>query len=145
MRNQILKGLATFGLFLTLAAASVQAQTGYRIEVNVPFEFTAGETSLPAGVYTVELISANVLLVHSIAGKKSVLLIARQAEHVGTRKPERIIFNRYGDRYFLSQTFLSGADLGSQVNPSRAERHLAREYRLAKSDAKSQKVEVAVR
>ena len=145
MRKQLLKGLTTFGVFLTLIVGSVQAQTGYKIEVNIPFDFTAGETSLRAGIYRVELISTNVLLVYSIDGKKSVLLMARQAEHVGKQKPARIIFNRYGDGYYLSQAFLSGADLGSQVNPSRAERRLAREYRLAKSNAKSQKVEVAVR
>ena len=144
MRKQLL-GLATFGVFLTLTVASAQAQTGYQMAANIPFDFTAGETSLRAGIYSVKLISENTLLVRSIDGKKSVLLLARQAEPVGTQKPARIIFNRYGDRYFLSQTWLSGADVGLQVNPSRAERDLAREYRLAERDAKSQKVEVAVR
>ena len=144
MRKQLL-GLATFGVFLTLIVGSVQAQTGHKIEVNVPFDFTAGETSLRAGVYTVNLISGNTLLVRSRDGKKSVLLLARQAKHVGTRKPARIIFNRYGDRYFISQTFLSGADPGCQIDPSRAESHLAREYRLVKSDSTSQVVQVALR
>ncbi len=144
MRKQLL-GLATFGVFLTLIVASAQAQTGYQMAANIPFDFTAGKTSLPAGIYNINLISENTLLVRSIDRKKSVLLLARQAGHVGTRKPARIIFNRYGDRYFLSQTFLSETDLGFAVNPSHAERDLAREYRLAERDAKSQKVEVAVR
>ena len=145
MRKQLLKGLATFGVFLTLTVASAQAQTGYQMTANIPFDFTAGETSLRAGIYSIKLISQDTLLVSSSDGKKSVLVLARQAEHVGTRKPARIIFNRYGDRYFLSRTFLSESDLGCQVNPSRAERHVAREYALAKSDAKSLKVEVAAR
>ena len=144
MRKQLL-GLATFGIFLTLTVVSAQAQTGYQTTANIPFDFTAGKASLPAGIYNITLISGNTLLVRSTDGKKSVLLLARQAGHVGTRKPARIIFNRYGDRYFLSKTFLSEWDVGSQVNLSRAERDLAREYRLAERNAKSQQVEVALR
>ena len=145
MRKQLLKGLTTFGLFLTLIVGSVQAQTGHMLEVNIPFDFAAGRTSLRAGSYSVKLISENKLLIRSRDGKKSVLLLARQAKHLGTGKPARIIFNRYGDRYFLSQTFLSEADPGCAVDPSRAERDLAREYSVAKTNAKSGKVEVAVR
>ncbi len=141
MRKQLFKGLATFGVFLTIAVGSVQAQSGYKVEGNIPFDFTVGETSLRAGIYSVEPISTNLLLVRSIDGKKSVLRLARQAEPVGTRKPARLIFNRYGNRYFLSQAFWSGAD-GSEVTPSRAERHLAKENRLSKGDANSQKVAV---
>ena len=144
MRKQLL-GLAAFAVFLTLNVASAQAQTGYQMTANIPFDFTAGETSLRAGIYSVKLISGNTLQISSRDGKKTVLLLARQAEHVGTQKPARIIFNRYGDRYFLSQTFLSEMDLGCQVNPSGAERSLTKELSLAKGDAKSQKVQVAVR
>ena len=85
MRKQLL-GLATFGLFLTLAVASAQAQTGYQMTANIPFDFTAGETSLRAGIYSVTLTSEDALLVRSSDGQKSVLLLARQAEHVGKRK-----------------------------------------------------------
>ena len=145
MRKQLLKGLTTFGVFLSLIVASVQAQTGYTIEANIPFDFTAGQTSLSAGVYSVRLTSEGTLLLRGIDGKKSVLLLARKAEQVATRKPARIIFNRYGDRYFLSQAFPGEAGLGSQLNPSHAERQLAREYRLAKNNSTSQKVEVAMR
>ena len=145
MKKQLLKGVTTFGLFLTLIVGSVHAQTGYKLEINIPFDFTAGRTSLPAGIYSVKLISDNTLLVRSHDGKKSVVVLARQAEHVGTRKSALIVFNRYGNRYFLSQTFLNETDPGCQVNPSRAERQLAMEYRFAKSNAKSEKVEVAVR
>ena len=145
MRKQLLKGLATFGLFLTLIVGSVQAQTGSTAEVNIPFDFTAGRTSLPAGIYSVKQTSESTLLVRSIDGKTSVLLLARQAEPVGTEKPARMTFNRYGDRYFLSQAFLSGSGVGQQVISTHAERQLAREFRLAKSDAKFQRVEVALR
>ena len=143
MRKQFL-GLATFVAFIALAVGSVQAQTGYRIQTNIPFDFTAGETSLRAGSYSVEMISDNALLFRSIAGKKGVLLLTRATEPGGTEQA-RIIFNRYGDRYFLSQVCVSGGDVGRELHPSGAERRLAKELTLAKGNAKPQKVQVAVR
>jgi hypothetical protein len=145
MRKQLFKALAICGLFLTLAVGSVQAQTGYKIEVNIPFDFTAGKASQPSGIYSVNLISEYVLLVRSIDGKKSVLVLAnRTIEPESTQEPERIIYNRYGDRYFLSQIWLNRRDAGSGFNPSSAERRLANEHRVAQGDAKPQKVDVAV-
>ena len=142
MRKQLFKGLATFGVFLALAVGSVQAQTGYEIEVNIPFDFTAGKASLPSGIYRVKLISDNTLLVRSIDGKKGVMLLALATEPLQTEKSERIIFNRYGDRYFLSQAWMSRSHFGRELHPSRAERRLAKEHRLSKGDANSQKVAV---
>ena len=144
MRKQLL-GLATFVAFITLVVGSVQAQTGYRVQTTIPFDFTAGESSLRAGVYAVEQISNNALLVRSIDGKKGVLLLTRAIEPGRTQKPARIIFNRYGDRYFLSQAWVGGGDVGREVHASGAERRLAKELSLAKGNAKSQKVQVAVR
>jgi hypothetical protein len=144
MRKQLL-GLATFVAFITLAVGSMQAQTGYQIQTNIPFDFTAGKTSLRAGTYAVVMISENTLLVRSIDGEKSVLLLARQAESEGKQKLARLIFNRYGDRYFLWQAWVTGGDVGRELYPSGAERRLAKELSLAKGDAKSQKVQVAVR
>ena len=103
-------------------------------------DFTARRYLLPS-----RLISDNALLVRSIDGKKSVLLLTRATEPGGKEKPARIIFNRYGDRYFLSQAWVSGGDVGRELHPSGAERRLAKELSLAKGDAKSQKVQVAVR
>ena len=145
MKKQLFNAFAMCGVFLTLAVGSVQAQTGYRIQINIPFDFTAGESSLRAGIYTVEQISDSTLLVRSIDGKKSVLLLTRATDPVRTEQKARIIFNRYGDLYFLSQAWVIGGDVGRELDPSSAERRLAKELSLAKADEKSQKVQVALR
>jgi len=54
-------------------------------------------------------------------------------------------FLNAGRGYFLSQVWLSRADSGRELDPSDTERRLAKEYPVAKGNAKSQKVEVAVR
>ncbi len=45
--------LTTLSLFVTLAVVSVHAQSDARLNVNIPFEFSARNKVLPVGEYTV--------------------------------------------------------------------------------------------
>src|SRR4051812_1738637 len=60
MKKQLTKALMMIGLvsLLTLVAAarSAQAQSRISYTANIPFEFTVGNTTLPAGLYTVTQI-----------------------------------------------------------------------------------------
>ena len=145
MRKQVFTGVAMFGLLLTLAVASVHAQSRTRIEATIPFDFTIGNTNLQAGKYSVKFTSRNALLLRSEDGKQSAIILAPRAVGGDVNKPERMVFHRYGDRYFLAQIWMLRGDSGRELDPSSAERRLAKEQRAAKGDAKPQKVEVAVR
>jgi hypothetical protein len=57
---------------------------------------------------------------------------------------QRLVFNKYGDQYFLSQVWLS-VDRGRQLFPSGTERNAAREYSLANNNAKPERFEIAIR
>lgn len=145
MKNQIIRSTAILGLFFMLAIASVQAQTPSRVEVNIPFDFSAGKATLKAGSYSIKKVSANVLAVRSVDGKTTTLVNAPLT--IGSRDSkagERLVFNQYGDQYFLSQVWLS-VDTGRQLFTSGAETKAAREYKLANKDAKPQRVEIAAR
>ena len=52
----------------------------------------------------------------------------------------RLVFNRYGDQYFLSQVWMAGSDTGRDLFQSRNERNLAKESKLARSKSEYQKV-----
>ena len=56
---------------------------------------------------------------------------------------ERLVFNQYGDQYFLSQVWLS-VDTGRQLFTSGVETKAAREYKLANNNAKPKRVEIAM-
>lgn len=144
MKNQILRNTAILGLFFMLAVASVNAQTARRAEVTVPFDFTAGKTTLKAGSYSVKKLSGNAIQFRTADGETTALVNAQLSlDSRDFKAGQRLVFNKYGERYFLSQVWLS-VETGRQLFTSPAEANAAREYRLAKKNAKPERVDVAM-
>ena len=114
---------ATFGILatLSLAATSLMAQSKPLIKVNVPFDFVAGAKTLPAGEYQVHAEQSNVVLIQSMDSKSNMNLIAHSAQDRQMDGVAALRFNRYGDRYFLSEIW-TGGDVGRQLPKSRAEK-----------------------
>jgi len=143
MKKTVTTIIAAVGLFLTLAVASVSAQTPTGAEVNIPFDFSAGKASLKAGTYVIIRKSDSMLQVRQANEKRTILVNAPLT--IGSRDyraGERLVFNRYGDEYFLTQVWFT-ADQGKQLLPSNAETSAARE--LVKRNLKPERVEIAVR
>jgi hypothetical protein len=115
MKHQIYRLVAIFGIFLGLAVASVQAQAPSRVEVNIPFEFSAGKTTLKPGVYSIRRMSGNLLSLRNIDDKSTVILNAPVT--INSNDPEaveRLVFNKDGGCYLLSQIWLT-ADSGREL------------------------------
>jgi len=145
MKHQILKTIAILGLFFMLAMTSVSAQTTGKVEVKIPFDFTAGKATFKAGTYSIKRVSNNSVAIRSLDGKTTKLIDAPLA--IGARDSkagERLVFNQYGDQYFLSQVWVE-ADSGRQLFTSAAEKKVAQEYKLAHNNEKPQRVEIATR
>ena len=145
MKNKIQKSIAIVGLFFMLAVTSVSAQTLGKMEVKIPFDFTAGNVTFKAGTYSIKPVSDNSLAIRSADGKTNSLILAPLT--IGSRDSkagERVIFNKYDGQYFLSQVWLH-VDLGRQLFTSGEERKAAREYKLAHKNASPQRVEIAAR
>lgn len=131
MKHQIFKLTALFAIFLGLAVAGVNAQAPSKVEVNIPFEFSAGTKTLPKGVYSIKRLSGNYLTLRSVDGKSSVILNAPLNLSSLDDKGERLVFSKYGDEYFLSQIWLT-TDTG-------------RELSVRKKAAKPELVEISLR
>ena len=143
MKNQISKTIAIFGLFFMLAITSVNAQAQGRVEVKIPFDFTAGKVTFKAGTYRIKRVTDTSLAIRSIDGKKQALLSAPLG--IGSRDSkagERVVFNQYGDQYFLSQVWLS-SDSGRQLFTTGTEAKVAVDYKIGHNNAKPQRVEIA--
>src|ERR1700682_5628489 len=92
--------LAT-GLFAAMACAGLYAQT-VDLRANVPFDFRMGKTLMPAGEYVIHH-SAGVLSVRAQSGCTAALHITLlESRHRASSKGS-LVFNRYGDSYFLSK------------------------------------------
>lgn len=127
MKKQIYTAIAILTMFVGLAGVSVQAQTSSKVEVNIPFEFSAGSETLQAGVYTIRRASANLLVLSNRDGKSVILNAPLSLE--SKDKAERLVFSRRGENYHLSQVWLSGEN-GRQLLPH---------------DRKSDRIELAIR
>lgn len=106
---------------LKLVATSLMAQSKPVIKVNVPFDFVAGAKTLPAGEYQVQTEWPSVALMQRKDSKSNVNLAVHFAP---TRRMSGVAvlrFNRYGNRYFLSEIW-TGSDLAQELPKSRAER-----------------------
>ena len=114
MKQHIFKLTAIFAIFLGLVVTGVQAQAPSKVEVNIPFEFSAGKTTLEPGVYSIKRMSGSYLSLRSVDGKSTVILNAPVNLTSLDDKPERLVFNKYGDQYYLSQIWLT-ADTGRQL------------------------------
>src|SRR5258705_11307137 len=128
MRKQAFGMLAMLSLLLMLAAASVHAQTN-RSTINIPFSFTVGHKTLPAGEYTIEPArreSDNVWQIQTKDGHSNVFFTTTSVWSKKTQEDTRLVFNNYDGQYFLSQIWSNGSNSGREVHVSRPESTLAK-------------------
>lgn len=115
MKNKIYRVIAIFGMFLGSAMVNAQAQAPSKAKVDIPFEFSAGKTTLHAGVYNIRRMSADVVTLRSEDGKSTVILHAPVTETSSDPNAvARLVFSKQGEEYFLSQIWLTG-DSGRRV------------------------------
>jgi hypothetical protein len=148
MKKKLYSTFAMLSLAILMAVVSVSAQSGTKLEVNIPFEFQIGNQTLPAGEYSVKRLTQNSVLLRSRDGQRSAIAqtpraIAAEASEKAAQ--EKLVFNQYGKQYFLSQVWMARGSDGRELYKSEAEHQAAREQTMASGGAKAQKVEVAAR
>ncbi len=123
-----MKQVLAFAVVSALAlgfAATARAQSN-AVKCHVSFAFYAGDREMPAGDYTVEQQSEGSLLVTNISGKAIAMVMSRTHELSSVPAESTLVFNRYGDHYYLAQVVRQGQQTASDVQPSRAQLKLAR-------------------
>jgi hypothetical protein len=141
MRNKVISTIGILGLFFVLAIAEVQAQRPTSVEVNLPFDFTAGKATLRAGRYSIRKLSGSVLSIRSEEGKRVLVDAPLVVGERDSKGGARLVFNRYGDLYFLTQVWLN-PESGQQLFPTKMEGK-ARTTQIAKG-FKPQRIEVSL-
>ena len=103
------------------------------MRVSVPFGFRACGQALPAGEYNVDtsLLNQRISLLQ-LDGKAACYLSVKTYTGSGAPELGSLVFNRYSDRYFLSQVNAPGVSMGAAVFTDRAEREVAKNERGVK-------------
>lgn len=129
MNQSAFHRIIMFGLFLTLACASVSAQATVHIfSGKIPFDFNVWEQKLPAGEYTIRYLSdtPSMLLIQSTDRQVQAVI---STNRMGTRQAPgktRLVFSKYGDQHFLAQVWARGDNNGRMLVKSHVERDLAK-------------------
>jgi hypothetical protein len=130
-------------LFVTVASAS--AQTARRIAVQIPFNFVAGRTELPAGKYTVRRIqsdSESVLMFESEDGRSKAAVITNSGDDAPASA--QVVFRQRGDRYFVASVSLPGTSSVRVAPESKTEKRFARELSQKRQADESASKSVAI-
>src|SRR6202140_3956727 len=128
--HQLLKLFIAFVFALAIYPSQAHAQIVGDIEVNIPFQFHAGNAKLPAGEYRIHVLDNSDLTVMEISsadGSTSALFQVQNTEANSTPAKSELIFNKYGNRYFLAKLFDEGNPGGSEVPKSRYEKRISQE------------------
>lgn len=95
-----------------------KAQIINRIEANVNHSFIVANTTFPPGRYEFRILpdsDLTIMTVTSADGKHEAEFMVREAQANHTPQHSELIFNRYGDKEFLSKVFEQGSQIGSAV------------------------------
>jgi hypothetical protein len=119
-------------LVLSSMAATQVARAQQAMVADIPFAFTAGNVTLPAGEYRVQKLDGNsaVLLIRCSDASAAAMVITSAAQAKELQSQSKLVFNRYDNRYFLSQVWTAGSIRGRQLSKSPQEKELAQTARL---------------
>ena len=130
--------LMMIAVLVTLTANAAQAQTTnpQRVIANIPFAFTAGRTSLPAGKYTFTVVNPSsdrtVLQIRSVDGHASAMILTNSVSGIVAEKA-KLVFERYDDVYVFTHAQVAGETTGFDALWSRS----VRKQLMAKATKKS--------
>jgi hypothetical protein len=137
MKRNFLGILTTMTLAL-LISAPLSAQT--IAGVTVPFDFTVGQTQMSAGTYEINPLAHDAIVIRDTKAAKSALSVVRSEQSRDSDSTTKLVFNRYGDKYFLSQVSRGFGGGVMQLPTSKLEK----EVRIASSNV-TRKVVVAAK
>jgi len=113
--------ILTAAVVLALGVANAQS----RIVASVPFDFEVANRYMERGEYTFTIdLSRATVLVQGHGNDSAAFALSHSTQAGKIDQDAKLIFNRYGDRYFLSQVRSAGMADGRELQQSRKEREL---------------------
>ena len=123
MRTLFTAALAILSIFgLTANAQST------KVKADIPFNFIVAGQHMDGGTYTVERLfyGDNALMLKNDTTGKAIGILANSAYSTSNQGAvAKMVFDRYGDKYFLSEIWRAGG-VGCQVRKPKEARDLER-------------------
>ena len=113
-----IRTLLTIAWLLGTVSAYVHAETQPLLKASIPFSFTVGDQSFPAGDYTISTVQVqarDVILLQSSDGQRASFAPTHPSYLAGPSAQTKLIFQHYGSEYFLSQIWTLGRTSGREL------------------------------
>lgn len=127
--RKALSFIGWLGLLLTLGALSGAAQGKKSVVLRAPFSFKVEHQLMPAGTYRI-LVEHGWLQIRSADGKTGAMVLTLPVSGKRVEGSGQVVFNRYGDHYFLVQVWLPEMELGRQTLESNEEKEAAKQGKM---------------
>lgn len=113
------------------SVAAAHAQVTVPIEFNTSFSFSAGNSTFPAGHFTIRPVDDNEQTVLELSNGTVTTLIVVQPQSGNVNDPVKdiVVFNKYGgDQYVLREIWDSADQSGARTEESVIQRRHARKH-----------------
>ena len=147
MKRILIAIVATAVLALTITSPARAQLPGTAMRAYIPFDFMVNGKTLPAGRYEVRRITEapEGLIIRSLDSKHDHAVFETESlQQNQMPRHDELVFDRYGDRYFLSEVLSGGMETGRRLAPTRAEKQLKRETEMARNNAQPETVSIAL-
>jgi hypothetical protein len=123
MKKQIVFPLLTMVLLMAVGSANAQLGSAHEVRANIPFDYKVGNATMKAGDCSIKRAGTNEALAIRCEWSQAAMVLSRSV----ISKPAastKLVFNKYGDQYFLAQIWIEGNETGVQLPKTRVEREL---------------------
>ena len=117
-----LTAIALLALASLFTAGVAMAADDRGAQANVPFAFNVGDKVFPAGVYIVHSPASGIIELRSEDRANAVLTAAYNDSNEPKNGEGVWVFNRYGDKYFLTEVLCPNALVSLHLPTTKLER-----------------------
>src|SRR5579864_6818070 len=114
-------------VMIGLAVGVSKGQSTEPLTFRTPFAFVVGDQLLPAGEYTIRVVSlTGTLSVRSADGTAHVFINSRPLQKLDTESRFKLVFHHYGVHYYASEIWALGYRTGRSIMQCPSELELAK-------------------
>ncbi|MBZ5600276.1 MAG: hypothetical protein LAN83_18375 [Acidobacteriia bacterium] len=126
MKHLIARTLTSLSLAVLLLAGVAHAQYAQVIKAKVPFEFTVGQRTFPAGQYSLVRSAPYLLVLRDAQARVLAMVVTRSTESATTPASAKLEFYNDGDRHILVRVWQQGNPIGQELYRRKAATVVAR-------------------
>jgi hypothetical protein len=113
------------GLFVAMVSPCLLAQQIEAMHVNIPFDFRIGDQLVPSGTYLIQS-SATAIMLREVDGRMlGVSFLTIPESRLAAPAKSELVFNRYGNDYFLASVWSRDSKNGRALPKSKQEKRIA--------------------